>query len=272
MDIVSSHALSKKVRLDVLDMVYKAKAAHIGAAFSIADIVSVLYSSVLTINPKNPNDPNRDYFLLSKGHAGASVYSVLAELGFFPKSVLDTYEQNESLLSGHVSSFGVSGVEFSTGSLGHGPSIACGIAHALLMDKKPNRVFVLIGDGENEEGSVWEAASYANHFHLSNLTIIVDNNRMQAMGFSEEIMNQSSTIENKWKAFGFDVLSVDGHDHQALYDAFNKETTDKPKCVICNTVKGKGVDFFENNLKWHYSHPSEEEYKLAKAELLRGQQ
>ena len=270
---MNSRELSKAIRLDVLKMVFQAKAAHLGSAFSVADILAVLYEKVLFATPKDPTNPNRDYFILSKGHAGAALYSALAEKGFFPKSWLDDYEKDGSLLSGHVSSHGVPGVELSTGSLGHGPSFGAGIAHALTLDGKANRVFVLVGDGETEEGSVWEAAAYASHFCLDRFTLIVDCNRMQALGDSKSIMSITPRVLcSRFEAFGFSAVLVDGHDHDALERAFAHPHDKKPLCIIANTVKGKGVSFFENNLKFHYSAPNQTEYELALAELEDGEQ
>jgi transketolase len=267
MEKTKSELLAKAIRIDALKMVQRAHAQHIAAVFSIADIVAVLYSEILKINPKNPNADSHDYFILSKGHAGAAIYSVLAEKGFFPKQELETYGQPGTLLSEHVSSHGVPGIEWSTGSLGHGPSVGCGIAHAVKLDKKTNRVFVLIGDGESEEGSVWEAAAYANHFKLDNLTIIVDQNNQQALGDTEAIMSTASTLSQKWKAFGFETIEVNGHDHPQLINAFNQGTNGKPKCIIAHTIKGKGVSFMENNILWHYHDPQGELFEQALSEL-----
>jgi transketolase len=259
--------LSKKVRIDVLEMINKANAQHIGPAFSIVDILTVLYSGILKFDPSNPKAKARDIFILSKGHAGAAIYATLAECGFFPVSWLEHYEENGGLLSGHVSSHGVPGVELSTGALGHGLSVGCGIAYGFKCDKKKNRVFVLIGDGENEEGSVWEAATFASRFHLDNLTVIVDRNRFQAMGKVDDIMACDSGLEKKWADFGFDTQTVNGHDHVALEAAFSKRVPGKPHAIIADTIKGKGVSFMENDLKWHYTSPKGEEYEKAKLEL-----
>jgi transketolase len=264
---MDSYILSKKIRLDALTAVHSANAQHIGSAFSVVDIIAVLYSSVLKFDPQDPQKSSRDIFILSKGHAGIAVYSCLAECGFFPLSWLDHYEENGGLLSGHVSAHGVPGVELSTGALGHGLSVGCGLAYGFHVDQRTNRVFVLIGDGENEEGSIWEAATFASKFHLDNLTVIIDRNYMQAMGDVDEIMACDKGLENKWKDFGFDVQVVDGHDHMALKNSFKCLKEGKPHAVIANTIKGKGVSFMENNLKWHYSSPKGEDYEKAKREL-----
>jgi transketolase len=258
-----SEQLAREMRIDVLKMIHQANAQHIASAFSICDILAVLYSKILVFDSKNPNDSNRDFLILSKGHGGSAVYSVLAEQGFFDKSLLATYEQNGGLLSGHVSSHGVPGVEWSTGALGHGLSVACGIALSLKMDGKKNRVFCIIGDGENEEGSNWEAAAFASHFQLSNLMVIIDNNGMQAFGGTDDIMSFSTGLDKKWRSFGFKTANVDGHDHLALEKAFSLREKKRPIVVIAHTTKGKGVPFMENNLKWHYSAPMGAEYDEA---------
>lgn len=238
----------------------------------MADIIAVLYSGVMNIDPKNPKKMDRDRFILSKGHAGASIYAALAENGFFEVEELKTHYQNGSRLSGHVSHH-LPGVDFSTGSLGHGLSAGVGMAYAAKKDGKSHKVYVVLGDGECDEGSVWEAALFANHFRLNNLVAIVDHNHMQSMDFQENTLE----IENfgeKWKAFGWNVIEVDGNSHEELNVAFeqeeklSKEEAHKPTVIIANTIKGCGVSFMQNDILWHYRFPHEGwEYDCAVAEL-----
>ena len=262
-----SELLSKAVRIDVLNMINHGHGAHIGSAFSIADIIPVLYTDVLKFDVKNPDSPSRDIFILSKGHAGATLYATLAEIGFFDKSILLTYEDDGSLLCGHVTKHNVPGVEVSTGSLGHGASIAAGYAHALQMDEKKNHVYCLIGDGESEEGEIWEMAMYAAHYQLDNLTIIIDSNKQQALGNVDEIMSFSKNQDKRWESFGFDVVEIDGHNHQEIKKALLHRSSGKPVAIIANTIKGKGVSFMEDSLLWHYKNPDGESYLKALEEL-----
>ncbi len=262
-----SQILAKNVRIDVLKMINHGHGAHIGSAFSIADIIPVLYLNVLKCNPAKPDDPNRDIFILSKGHAGATLYATLAEVGYFPKDVLWTYEDDGSLLCGHVTRHNVPGVEVSTGSLGHGASIAAGFAHAFKMDGKKNHVYCLIGDGESEEGEIWEMAMYSAHYKLDNLTIIVDSNKQQALGDVDEIMSFAKNQNQRWEAFGFDVLSIDGHNHEEIKKALLHRHKEKPVVVIANTIKGKGVSFMEGSTLWHYKNPNGDFFVNAMKEL-----
>ena len=265
---MNSKELAWKIRRHGIEMTHLSGGSHIGAILSVADIIAVLYSDVLNFDPKNPKWENRDRFILSKGHAGASIYAALAENGFFPVSELKTHYQNGSRLSGHVSHY-VPGVDFSTGSLGHGLSAAAGMAYALKKDGKTARAFVCLGDGECNEGSVFEAALFANHFRLNNLVAIVDHNRMQSLDYNENTLE----IENlalKWKAFGWNVLEIDGNDHEALRAAFKKieNEKNKPSVIIANTIKGKGVSFMEIDILWHYRFPHAGfEYDTAVTEL-----
>ena len=262
---MDSRELAKNIRIDAIKMINQAHASHIGSVFSIADIVAVLYSDILNIDPKNPDKRDRDRLILGKGHAGAAIYSVLAEKGFFSKSDLDSYYCDGSMLSGHVSSKGVPGVELSTGSLGHGSSVACGMALSAKIYGENYKVYCIIGDGESEEGAVYEMALLANKYRLDNLTIIVDRNRLQAMGRCEDIVG---TIDypGVWRSLGWDVTEIDGHNHDQLREAFQRKTT-KPKVIIANTIKGKGVSYMENNNLWHYRTPLEELYEEALKEL-----
>lgn len=269
---MNSEELAWKIRRHGIEMTHLSGGSHIGAILSVADIIAVLYSGVMNIDPKNPKKMDRDRFILSKGHAGASIYAALAENGFFEVEELKTHYQNGSRLSGHVSHH-LPGVDFSTGSLGHGLSAGVGMAYAAKKDGKSHKVYVVLGDGECDEGSVWEAALFANHFRLNNLVAIVDHNHMQSMDFQENTLE----IENfgeKWEAFGWNVIEVDGNSHEELNVAFeqaeklSKEEAHKPTVIIANTIKGCGVSFMQNDILWHYRFPHEGwEYDCAVAEL-----
>lgn len=263
---MNSEELALRIRLHGLEMTHLSHSSHIAAVLSIADIIAVLYNEIMTIFPNNPKNDSRDRFVLSKGHAGAAVYAALAETGFFDVDELKTHSSDGSNLSGHVSHINVPGVELSTGSLGHGISVAAGMAMAAKLDNKKHRIFVLLGDGECNEGSVWEAALFANHFRLSNLTVIIDHNNMQGLGFCEDTL-ELINLANKWSAFGWSVAEVNGHNHAEMIEVFNRPVSDKPTCIVANTVKGKGVSFMENNILWHYRDPQGEFYEKALAEL-----
>ncbi len=264
---MKSEELAWRIRRHAVEMVHNGCASHIAAALSAADMLAVLYSDVLRVNPRCPNEPGRDRFIMSKGHAGAAVYATLAECGFFSVNALKEYYADGSVFSGHVSHKGVSGVEFSTGSLGHGIAVACGMALAAHSAEKRYRVYTVVGDGECNEGSVWETALTANQYGLDNFTIIVDRNGMQAMGRCEDLM-QMEPLADKWRCFGWTVVDVqDGNDHQQLRRAFAVPTHGKPKCIIARTVKGKGISFMENNLLWHYRDPQGTFYTRALEEL-----
>lgn len=264
---MDSRQLAHNVRLDVLDMIHNSHASHIGSAYSVADILAVLYADILKYKTNDPKWENRDRLVLSKGHAGSALYATLAEVGFYDKEELKTYDLDGSKFSGHISHKGVDGVEFSTGSLGHGVCVATGMALAGKLDKKPYRVYAIVGDGECNEGSFWETIMFANQYNLSNFTIIIDRNRMQAMGDIEKVID-TGDLAAKIKTFGFNVLSIDGNSHEELLDAFKTQfDNDKPICIVANTIKGKGVSFMENQLLWHYRDPQGEFYESAKKEL-----
>lgn len=263
---MDSRELALKIRKHAIEMTHMSHASHIGAILSVTDIIAVLYSGILKIDPKNPEDDARDRMILSKGHAGVAVYAALAEMGFFPLELLETYYQDGSILSGHVSHKGVPGVEVSTGALGHGIGIAVGRALAGKLDHKSFRVYVVVGDGECEEGEVWEAALFAAHHELDNLMVIVDHNKMQALGTCEEQIGLTG-LARKWSDFGFETVECNGHDHDELRRALQMKKTGRPICVIAHTVKGKGVSFMENNLLWHYRDPQGENYEAARKEL-----
>jgi len=264
---VDSIKLAWKIRRHAIDMVHNAHASHIGGVLSCADIVAVLYSEIANYNIHNPKDPLRDRIVLSKGHNGVAIYAALAECGFFPIKDLELYGKDNSPFSCHVSHRHVPGVEVSTGSLGHGIGIACGMAMNAKLRCKPYRVFAILGDGECNEGEVWETAAIAAQYHLDNFTVIVDKNGMQAMGKCEDVLNMEP-LADKWKAFGWQAISLeDGHDHAALSEAFRAEHNGMPKVILAKTVKGKGVSYMENELLWHYRDPQGEFYDRAIAEL-----
>ena len=266
---MTSEQLAWKIRRHGIEMTNLSQGSHIASILSVADIVAVLYNDVMKYDCKNPNWDERDRFILSKGHAGASVYAALAEMGFFDVSELKTHYQNGSRLSGHVSHKGVPGVEFSTGSLGHGLPVAIGMALAAKKDNKKHRVYVVLGDGECDEGSVWEGVLVANQFKLDNLTVIIDHNKMQSLDFCENTISLKP-FDKKWESFGWKVYNIDGHNHNELKDTFNdiKNVKDRPSVVIANTIKGKGISFMEFDILWHYRFPHDgEEYDNAVKEL-----
>ena len=260
--------LARKIRIHAVKMTSLGKSSHIGSVLSIADILAVLYNDILRVNPGSPNWEDRDRFILSKGHAGAGIYSVLAEKGFFSSEILKTHCQNGSLLSGHVSHKGIPGVELSTGSLGHGLSVGAGLSLAAKMDNKDYKTFVLQSDGECDEGSVWEAALFAAHHKLDNLVTIVDYNKIQSIATTKETLDLEP-FADKWLSFGWDVKTVDGHNYDELKSALSSVPFSKnqPSCIIANTVKGKGVSFMENKVLWHYRSPQDKEFEMALKEL-----
>lgn len=265
-----SEQLAWLIRRHGVEMTHLSKGSHIGAILSVADIVAVLYGEIMRCRPEEPKWEDRDRFILSKGHAGAAIYAALAECGFFPVEELKTHYQNGSRLSGHVSHH-LPGVDFSTGSLGHGISAAAGMALAAKKDGKQHRVFAVLGDGECDEGSVWEAALFANHFCLDNLTVVIDHNRMQSLDTCENTLSLDS-LREKFAAFGWRAMEVDGHDHDALRAALKNSDPAgrKPTVVIANTVKGKGISFMEHDILWHYRFPHDGwEYDCAVTELHR---
>ena len=225
---------------------------HPGGAFSSIDVMVALYFQVLKIDPKQPRWPERDYFILSKGHSSVGLYTTLALRGFFAKKILDTFRQDGSILGGHPDMHKVPGVEMSTGSLGHGLSIGAGLALAARMDKRLNKTYVLLGDGETQEGSVWEAAMAASHYKLDNLVAIVDRNRIQIDGFTEDVMSLEP-YRLKWEAFGWEVVEIDGHDMGEIVNTLISTPfqTGKPSLVLANTTKGKGISFMEDKAEWH---------------------
>jgi transketolase len=260
--------LAKRIRLHALRMTSKSGASHVGAAFSCADILAVLYSRVLNVDPLNPSWPLRDRFVLSKGHAGSALYAVLAECGFFSVEKLETHYMDGSDLCGHVSHKGVPGVEVSTGSLGHGLALAAGMAYAAKLDGRRHRVFALLSDGECDEGSTWEAILFAAHHQLDRLVTIVDYNKIQSLAPVSETIGLEPFAQ-KWSSFGWAVKEVDGHNHEALADALRSVpfSIGKPSCLLAHTLKGKGVSFMENTVLWHYRVARGAEFDAALAEL-----
>lgn len=259
---------AKEVRRISLEMAVNAHSSHSGGALSMADILTVLYSGEINITPQTVNDENRDRFLLSKGHCCASLYAILAIRGFLPKEeLIANYGKNGSSYFSHVS-HKLNGVEISSGSLGHGLPIACGIALAGRAKKLDYKTYVLTGDGELDEGSCWESILFAGHNELVNLCLIVDYNKIQSLGNVKDIIGLAPLAE-KFNAFNWNVVEIDGHNFDQIKSAFNnfRHEQNKPTVIIANTVKGKGVSFMENKLKWHYSTPNEEQMKIAMEEL-----
>lgn len=261
---------ANKIRQNIIEEVYQAKSGHPGGSLSIADILTVLYFKEMNIDPKKPNLENRDRLVLSKGHCSPALYSCLAERGYFEVEDLKTFRNINSYLQGHPDKNKVPGVDMTTGSLGQGLSCANGMAIAGKMNQQDYRVYAILGDGEIEEGQIWEAAMAANKYKLDNLCVVVDNNNLQIDGTIEEVMS-SYPIDEKFRSFGFEVINIDGHDIEEIIKAFEvaKNITGKPTCIIAKTIKGKGVEFMENQAGWHGKAPNDEQYKKALEELSR---
>ncbi len=265
---MTTQELAKKVRIHALRMTSMGGSSHVGAAFSIADILAVLYGKVMRHNPAQPRWSARDRFILSKGHAGAAVYATLAEVGYFPVEMLSQHYQDGSVLSGHVSHKGIPGVELSTGSLGHGLGVGTGMAMALKIAGAVPRVFVVLSDGECDEGTIWEAALFAAQHKLDNLVAIVDYNKIQSLALVAETL-ALEPFRQKWESFNWTVVEANGHDHADLLRALGQlpAIPGKPTIVIAHTVKGKGVSFMENTVLWHYRTARGHEFDCALAEL-----
>lgn len=263
----NSETMAANIRRKVIDMTSISGASHVGSGLSIADILAVLYGQILNVDPDNIENPERDRFILSKGHAAAALYAALSEVGFLSDEEVLTHCGDGSRLMGHASHH-LPGVEFSTGSLGHGLPVGGGMALADKLDKKNRKTVVLLSDGECDEGSNWEAIMFAAHHKLKNLLAIIDYNKIQSLKSTHETLDLEP-FTDKWTAFGWAVIEVDGHDHSALQSAFSAATDKdgKPQVVICHTTKGKGVSFMENSVLWHYRSPKGEEYDAAIAEL-----
>lgn len=267
-DQIEISELAKRIRKHCVCMTSKANASHIGSSLSTADLLAVLYGRALHFDPRRPDWPDRDRFILSKGHGCAALYAVLAECGFFPLKWLDNFYCNGSPLAGHATHKNVPGVEVSTGSLGHGLAIGVGMALAGKRDSRAYRVFCLLSDGECDEGSTWEASLFAPHHKLDNLTAIVDYNKIQSLGTVKEVLDLEP-LAAKWRAFGWAVRELDGHNLHSLEDALTAVPyePDRPSCIVAHTIKGKGVSFMENKLLWHYRAPRGEDLERALAEL-----
>lgn len=263
---MDSVELALRIRKDAVRMTSRGRSSHVGSVLSCADILATLYARVMKVRPSEPRWPQRDRFVMSKGHAGAGLYAALAECGFFPTQQLDTHCQNGSNLCGHVAIHGIPGVEFSTGSLGHGLPVAAGMAFALRAQSSPVRVFALLSDGELDEGSNWEAFLFAGHHLLTNLCAVIDYNKIQSLAPVSETIGLEP-LRDKFQAFGWEVRECGGHDHGALENALCPATSRKPVVVIANTVKGRGVSFMENSVLWHYRSPQGDELLAAMAEL-----
>ena len=268
MEIEKLKTMAKKIRRGIIEEVYKAQSGHPGGSLSVADILTVLYFDELNVNEKNPKWEDRDRLVLSKGHCSPALYSCLANRGFFDVEKLTTFRNIESKLQGHPDMTKVPGVDMTTGSLGQGLSAANGMAIAGKMDKKNYRVYCILGDGEIEEGQVWEAAMASSKYKLDNLCVIVDNNNLQIDGTIDKVMSPYP-IDEKFKSFGFQIINIDGNDIEEIKKAFEvaKNVKEKPVCIIAKTTKGKGVSFMENKAEWHGKAPNEEQYKQAMEEL-----
>ena len=257
-----------RVRMGIIEATHGGKSGHPGGSLSAADVLTYLYFKEMQIDPQNPQDPDRDRFVLSKGHAAPGLYSVLAERGFFPVADLPTLRRSGSYLQGHPNMNSVPGVDMSTGSLGQGISAACGMALGAKHAGSAVNVYAILGDGEVEEGECWEAFMFAAHYKLSNLCVMLDRNHLQIDGTTETVMN-SAPLEEKLKAFNFNVLTINGHDLDAIESAIAafRAENEKPTCIILDTLKGKGVSFMTNSVDWHGKGPNDEEYQVAMNEL-----
>lgn len=256
--------LAKKIRLGIIDEVYYGKSGHPGGSLSIADIMTVLYFDEMNIDNENPNWEDRDRLVLSKGHCSPALYAALAYRGYFPIEDLKTFRNINSYLQGHPDKKNIPGVDMSTGSLGQGLSAANGMAISAKLNKKNYRVYCILGDGEIEEGQIWEAAMSSSKYKLDNLCVIVDNNNLQIDGTIDEVMS-SKPIDDKFRSFGFEIIKIDGHNIEEIKNAFEvaKNVKEKPVCIIAKTIKGKGVKYMENKVDWHGKAPNEDEYKQA---------
>lgn len=261
--------ISKLSRLSCLSMIHKSRAAHLGSSLSVIDILSVIFGYSAKVDKTFPDHISSDQVLISKGHAAAGSYAVLAHAGFFDTEILDTYCEDGSLLSGHVTYGKVPGVPFSTGSLGHGLPLGIGLAYARKEEKNPPMVYVIMSDGECDEGTTWESALIANHLELHNLVVVIDRNHLQSFGSTESTI-KLEPFARKWDSFGWNVYELNGHDHKAIADTIELIKTNlngKPSVLICETTKGKGVSFMENQVIWHYRPPTDEQFIAAKHEL-----
>lgn len=263
----NAQRMAEQIRIDSVRMVYQAGSGHIGGSLSMAELLGVLYTNVLRVRPHQPDWMDRDRFILSKCHATPGYYSALAQRGFFDRALLDGFRMHGSILQGHPNMNMTPGVDFSSGSLGQGLSVGCGMAEGLRRRHSPARVFVMMGDGEINEGQVWEAAMLSAKLHLNNLIGIIDQNGVQLDGTTNQIM-PTEPLEEKWRAFGWHTLRIDGHDTQAILQAFRSfDAVDKPCMLLAQTVKGKGVDFMEGSYEWHCGVPNQQQYDSAMLQL-----
>jgi transketolase len=265
---LSAAELARRMRRHSVLMTSRANASHIGSSLSMADLMAVLYGEFLRFDPQNPEWPERDRFILSKGHGCAALYAVLAETGYFPVERLETFYQDGSPLAGHATHKDVPGVEVSTGSLGHGLSLGTGMALAAKRDGQDRRVWCIVSDGECDEGSTWEAALFAPHHRLDNLVVIVDYNKIQSFGTVKEVLDLEP-LADKWRAFGWGVREIDGHDLDAIRETYAAVpfVPDRPSCIVAHTIKGKGVSYMENQLLWHYRAPRGADLEIALREI-----
>lgn len=266
---LDSRQLARSIRRHAVNMTSRGRSSHVGSVLSCADILAALYGRVMRIRPSEPRWAERDRFIMSKGHAGAGVYAALAELGYFPVTWLQEHCQNGTTLCGHIAAHGVPGVEFSTGSLGHGLPVACGIAYALRATGSTSRTFVLLSDGELDEGSNWEAMLFAAHHDLNGLCGIIDYNKIQSLAPVSETLGLEP-LADKFRSFGWEVRECDGHDHDGLVSGLRPAAGRAPVMLLAHTTKGKGISFMENSVLWHYRSPQGEEYAAAIAELEEG--
>lgn len=267
MDKIKLAKIAAEIRKSALTAVYSASSGHPGGSLGIADILAYLYFEEMNVDPKNPDKADRDRFVLSKGHTSPALYATLAEKGFIPKEDLKSFRHKDSYLQGHPDMKHTPGVDMSTGSLGLGISAACGMALSGKISEAKYRVWTILGDGETQEGQVWEAAMFASHYGLNNLCAFIDSNGLQIDGPVEEVMNPNP-LDEKFKAFGWNALVIDGHDFDQIAMAVNTaKTSTKPTAVICKTVKGKGVSYMENNVAWHGSAPNAEQYEIGMKDL-----
>ena len=255
-DFEEYEKIAKNIRREILEMIYRTKGPHIGCSFSMVEILVALYFKILKINPKNPADPNRDRFILSKGHGCPALYPVLAERGFFSKEILKGFAIDGGTLEQHPTRNVSWGIEASTGSVGHGLSLGVGMALAAKYDQRPSRIFIFLGDGELDEGSNWEAIMFANYHQLDNLVAIIDRNQCQILGRTNEVLELEPLVE-KWRSFGWQVKEINGHNFKEIFNALENVPfqSQKPSCLIANTIKGKAVSFMENELRWHDKCP-----------------
>lgn len=260
--------IARKVRVGIIEAVHSAKSGHPGGSLSAADILTYLYFEEMNIDPADPKKPDRDILVMSKGHASPALYSTLANRGFFPVEDLKTFRKASSYLQGHPDVKKVPGVDMSTGSLGQGISAACGMALAAKLDKEDRRVYCILGDGESEEGQVWEAAMFASHYNLDNLCVVLDWNGLQIDGTIDDVIGPAP-FDTKFEAFGWNVVMADAHDFESLESAFStaKAANGKPTVIIAKSVKGKGVSYMENNVSWHGAAPNDERYAVAMEDL-----